>query len=123
MNDINKELAGLLGIPRHRTGKAGYCEVCGHHSCFKHNPDFISDAGKIELLRLMMKREDWPEFCNSIGHSYATKKIPSSAYYYIWMVYILDTTGRLAQAAVEFLRKEIHDLGPNCCEDDPRRER
>jgi hypothetical protein len=117
MKDINRELAERLGIPRHRTGKAGYCEVCGHHSCFEKNPDFTSDSGKIELLRLMMKREDWPEFCGL----WAGCEMMGN--FYIHIDYITDTTGRLAQAAVEFLRKEIHDLGPNCCEDDPRRER
>jgi hypothetical protein len=100
MKDINRELAERLGIPRHRTGKAGYCEVCGHHSCFEKNPDFTTDSGKIELLRLMMKREDWSKFLFTINK---VAGITVWGQNFIFVRYITDTTGLLAQAAVEWL--------------------
>jgi hypothetical protein len=107
MSDINKELAELLGLCWHRNkiqlysgGEIRYsCENCGS---MDYNPDFTTDSGKIELLRLMMKREDWERFkfqieCQGYDH------IPGNC---VKLNLILDTTGLLAQAAVEWLRKE-----------------
>jgi len=57
------------------------------------DPDYTSDAGKVQLLREMGKRKDWEDFDRSItGHN--------SALAYIL---ILDTTGKLAQLALDWL--------------------
>jgi len=83
--DINRELAELLGM------------FVGEYKLSTPNiPDFTTDSGKIELLRLMMKRDDWPKFAHYVGtHNGAFP-----------LDLITDTTGLLAQAAVEWLRKE-----------------
>jgi hypothetical protein len=115
MNDINRELAELLGLCWHEfNDNPEQCSKCGKwfrgYYVDSPNPDFTTDPGKIELLRLMEKRADWPEFLwflwdkegIQIGVVYkafiSNKGIPH--------IYITDTTGRLAQAAVEFLRRE-----------------
>jgi len=93
MSDINRELAELLGLCWHEP-IPDICCKCGSREPF--NPDFTTDPGKIELLRLMMKRDDWPKFAHYVGtHNGAFP-----------LDLITDTTGRLAQAAVEWLRKE-----------------
>jgi hypothetical protein len=62
--------------------------------------NFESDSGKIELLRLMMKREDWSKFLFTIN------KIAGITVWgqnFIFVRYITDTTGLLARAAMEWL--------------------
>jgi hypothetical protein len=113
--DINRELAERLGVHWHKDNGEGFCgEVCdcGLHlydiECRSYtpvesqNPDFTSDPGKIELLRLMMKREDWPQFHLSLFRETAHGRMND----FIPIRFITDTTGLLAQAAVEFLRRE-----------------
>jgi hypothetical protein len=111
--DINKELAELLGLCWHEydhwEGRYQVCR-CGVKHFYSDkpvdwaNPDFASDSGKIELLRLMMKREDWSKFAVYIWDAEVvinSQVIPQVA---ITIIYITNTTGRLAQAAVEFLK-------------------
>jgi hypothetical protein len=104
--DINRELAELLGVLHEvvidRDFPNALC-ACGATGCLKITPDFTSDPGKIELLRLMMKREDWSKFLFTIN------KIAGITVWgqnFIFVRYITDTTGLLAQVAVEFLRRE-----------------
>jgi site-specific recombinase len=100
MSDINKELAVLLGLCWHEQVDRNTmeCKHCHESMLFpwQRNPDFTADSGKIELLRLMKTRECLKEFlmylCDVGTLSYTD--------------YLLDTTGLLAQAAVEWLRKE-----------------
>jgi hypothetical protein len=63
--------------------------------------DFTTDSGKIELLRLMMKRKDWPEFLDKVGWCSRWEK-----HSYLYIDYLTDTTGKLRDAALEWLRKE-----------------
>jgi hypothetical protein len=103
MNEINKELAGMLGLCWHEWADDGECYKCtlyvGPFGVHPDRPDFTTDSGKIELLRLMQKREDWPKFAHYVGtHNGAFP-----------LDLMTDTTGRLAQAALEWLRKEAGD--------------
>jgi hypothetical protein len=101
--NINRELAGLLGLCWHPggvwyDGKQYICEKC-KQSVDENatNIDFISDPGK--LLRLMMKHlseKDFREFNSVISCC-------ESAGVCILTDYITDTTGLLAQAAREWL--------------------
>jgi len=115
MSDINKELAELLGLHWHEgTEKSTYANhiicSCGftfHKDTLKRhiplcNPDFTTDSGKIELLRLMKEVDNWDGFLLDNG---ALSK-HSRSLDCIQVDFITDTTGLLAQAAVEFLRKE-----------------
>jgi hypothetical protein len=98
--DINRELAGLLGLCWHKWEYGlDYCIRC-KTAIYTPNPDFASDSGKIELLRLMRFKVNFQLFLDSltIGESDLSGMIPVD--------YLLDTTGLLAQAAVEFLRRE-----------------
>ena len=121
--DINRELAELLGLCWHeiintyeQTGwnegfiyKCQRCNKISNHDEY-WNSDFTTDPGKIELLRLMMKREDWVQFAKAIGGiPYDLKFDPKTIelLFCRWSIpldnYITDTTGLLAQAAVEWL--------------------
>jgi hypothetical protein len=103
--DINKELAGLLGLCWHEydhwEGRYQVCR-CGVKHFYSDkpvdwaNPDFASDSGKIELLRLMIKRDDWDKFWELL---YQEQGFHPN----FWVFYLTDTTGLLAQAAVEWL--------------------
>jgi hypothetical protein len=111
--DINRELAGLLKLEWHSTivdgesdltscvcgyGPAGFWRVQEH--CEDCNPDFTADP--VSLLRLMMKRADWEKFLQLTGWMYFDKDTDAPIYY-IKTDFITDTTGRLAQAALEWL--------------------
>jgi hypothetical protein len=96
--DINKELAELLGLCWHENAIQPLysnvrfaCSKCGSND---YNPNFTSDSGKIELLRLMFAREDWIDFRDQYITVYGDA-VPVDL--------LLDTTGLLAQAAVEWL--------------------
>jgi hypothetical protein len=97
---INKELAELLGLPINQWKTRGVDGKMHLHS----NPDFTSSDGKIELLRLMMKRGDWDAFLAYL-YIHQTEDSGMEA----MAKYITDTTGRLAQAAREWLtaQKEV----------------
>jgi hypothetical protein len=117
--DINEELAGLLGLCWHKfiyTGGYGSspdkmtrqvekCSKCGKKANIYGDeyPDFTTDSGKIELLRLMEKREDWLEFAEV---NFVIQYDDYSYKAFIPVSLMTDTTGLLAQAAVEFLRRE-----------------
>jgi len=109
--DKNKELCELLGICWHEIkivdGK--YVCSCGKiagmlfDSCEFSNPYFTTPSGMVQLLGIMRERDDWPEFVE--------EKIGASVYQRNrgWIVtinldYIFDTTGKLRDAAIEFLK-------------------
>jgi hypothetical protein len=109
--EINKELAGLLGICWHEMDDEGFvtlkdgkmfitCKRCNQFiDMAEMNPDFSSDAGKVQLLRLMEGRSDWDEFhCYALGVDEDNDLIP--------LGYITDTTGKLAKAALEWVKGE-----------------
>ena len=76
MNDINKRLCELLRKPH---------EIV--------DPEFVSPAGRIDLLKRMRKREDWTICYQTLGLYDASGLL----------FYILDDTGAFAQAVLEFL--------------------
>lgn len=121
MNDINRRFVELLGPPlcwheeveSHDFGMDGYSVCsCGEEDCYKPNPDFIADP-RLVLVE-MMKREDWKEFVETAGvWSNRTTGMMSE---HILIDYILNTTGLLVTAAVEWLERECimrADFGPN----------
>ena len=76
----NQRFAELAGIEWHKVAKKAdakgryYCscliafsynKAVTQDHCDSCNPDF-TDAR--EVLKVMMEREDWPEFCEQIGH-------------------------------------------------------
>jgi hypothetical protein len=98
--DKNKELCELLGLCWHEP-IPDICCKCGSREPF--NPDFSTDSGKIELLRLMPV--EFVESLFSISeveyHSYRPEK--RMIVFAKFIDLITDTTGLLAQAAREWL--------------------
>jgi hypothetical protein len=112
--DINRELAGLLGLCWHKWEYGlDYCIRC-KTAIYTPNPDFESDSGKIELLGMM---EAHPKgklfFAKLMYRGQNVEAIDDDGY--ISRHYITDTTGLLAQAAVEWLtaQKEGYDTISN----------
>ena len=103
----DKDIVEKLGGCWHEfnIGVAGYhycihCKVMSIYD-FIANPDFTSDAGKIQLLRMMSKREDWYLFVHKIG------KYNSGHFYsdYVEIDYIIGQTGKLRDAAWKWLKE------------------
>ena len=66
-----------------------------------NNPGYAADPRLV--LREMMKREDWDSFCDYIGYlDFSEDGYPLR---YVRMDYILDTTGKLRDAAIDFLKE------------------
>ena len=88
MKDVNKRLCELLGcdVPRITDGKMRFIDVA----------DFFSEKGRIDLLKRMDEKHCLYEFI-------------ASNYEY-WDTYLidllLDDTGAIARAALEFLEKK-----------------
>jgi hypothetical protein len=91
MTDIeqaNREVAEALGVH--------WYEHLPHL-----NPDFSTDAGKVELMRLMRAREDWWEFFDSCD----TFRIRYHRVVSHITEMTIDTTGKLLFACRYWLRK------------------
>ena len=111
--DRNRRFAGLTGICWHKArdpimsdvgGKV--CGKCGER--FEDNPDYAADP--CEVLKVMIAREDWPEFQKNIGDVERTiiegdgrKTLVNPT---IRIDYITDETGKLRDAAIKFLEEE-----------------
>ena len=69
------------------------------------NPDFNADP--VSCLEVMMEREDWPKFLDTIGgakiYSSLGKEVKREEY--IIVGYITDRTGRLADLAYEWIKR------------------
>jgi hypothetical protein len=89
---INKELAELLGLPINQWKTKGMDGKMHLHS----NPDFTSDPRLV--IREMQKREDWDAFLAYL-YIHQTEDSGMEA----MAKYTTDTTGRLEQAARDFL--------------------
>jgi len=96
--DKNRRFAELAGICWHKArdpimsdvgGKV--CGKCGER--FEDNPDYAADPR--EALRVMQVRKDWLCFVRSIA--YTAQGISDL---------LLDTTGKLRDAAIKFLEAE-----------------
>jgi len=77
--------------------KAFICDKCGKRHAV--NPDFTTDAGKVQLLKEMRKRVDWHLFVHEIG------KCNSGHFYsdYVEIDYITDTAGKFRDATWKWL--------------------
>jgi hypothetical protein len=115
-DELNKELCGLLGICWHEFnskdskralarsrifgGSGRECKKCGigiESEKRKDNPDFTSEVGRVQLLKLMADRDDYDDFIGFINrwHWIDTEE----AFYFM-----LDDNGAFARAARDFLK-------------------
>jgi len=111
--DKNREFHELLGLCWHELNPSGvgFLCTCGrwfeyedidniHMRC--HNPDYAADP-RLVLREMQKKGSDlYDDFLDSLA--------PELEHYgYIEAYYILDTTGKLRDAAIKFMRKETAD--------------
>ena len=74
------------------------------------NPDYVADPRLV--IREMEKRGDWPRFCKKIGYAmgaiYASSQKPDPAptRFLVYIDLIMDTTGKLATLARDWLREQ-----------------
>ena len=89
MEDVNKRLCELLDCEPYET----YSRLTGLY--IEDYPDFADPSGRIDLLKRMRKRDDHEEFASFINPNH------------LWDTYLidllLDDTGALARAALDFL--------------------
>jgi hypothetical protein len=108
--DKNRYVVEQLGICWHER-RAGFMlgiSVCSCGITYKDghehiNPDFTTKEGRVQLLELMMGREDWTDFKQSIDC--LDWPLPTSNYFdvYVHAKYI-TTPGALLDAVYEFLK-------------------
>jgi hypothetical protein len=118
MSDLNQRLHEALGLCWHHwvLGKQKfdesdhfYCTKCGYRLGYTETtdqPDYVADPRLV--LREMQKREDWIDFCESNRWIWAN-------YMAIKIDVILDTTGKLARLALDWLKSgEDGGRGQGC---------
>ena len=94
--NLNRRFTELCGISPYR------CVSGEGDGVGKERKDFI--AHPTFVLREMMKREDWLLFAKTYFHWQTYDKINYNID--IPLKYILDTTGLLVKAAIEWLEKQ-----------------
>jgi len=97
-DELNKELCGLLGI------NPKILSVMG--GMMWEYPDFTSEVGRVQLLKLMMKRDTTEEVENkkSIYDFFDSLDYNVGHDYHFCNGYLLDDDGAFAIAARDFLK-------------------
>jgi len=99
-DELNKELCGLLGICWHEFMEKEYrCTHCDAPD-YEKNPDFTSEAGRVQLLKLMSKR---PDFIRFLLSTFVWLYSPDALSAH-WADMFLDDNGAFAIAARDFLK-------------------
>jgi len=98
--EINKRFAKLAGICWHESnypeGVTGYQFVCLKcKQLYNHNPDFCADPR--EVLKVLEDKFMLSQFLYSFSWD---------SPYFFMQDYILDTTGKAALAAIEWMEKQ-----------------
>ena len=113
--ELNKELCGLLGICWHREAITPSWDIecfCGYKTnktrafnCHtkKSNPDFTSEAGRVQLLKLMMKIKNYEDF-GDLWFLFACWDDKENKVYAVPTKYLTDDNGAFAMAARDFLK-------------------
>ena len=104
--DKNRELHELLGLCWHET-KADTpwkCSKCGMGMSLVVYPDYAADPRLV--LREMRKRDDWIDFQNwcFVG----VTELDGNVCYGVPIDLALDTTGKLRDMAIEYLKGATH---------------
>ena len=101
--EINRKLHEALGRCWHEpaANKPWYCMKCKDY--FHHtNPDYCADPRLV--IEAMMERKDWPLFLDYVGGDYYPPADPLAGNIsLIDCNLILDKTGKLRDAAIEWL--------------------
>jgi hypothetical protein len=89
-----------------------YGEAAIPHMKVNINPTFLDPAGRIQLLELMMGRDDWDLFCSQIGYRYTNggNYNPIHGYVSCYQEFVnidyLTEDGLLLDAAWRFLKEK-----------------
>lgn len=90
----DKFICEKLELCWHDFNGNGCCRNCKQfRSEVKSNPDFTTEAGRVQLLKLIVKHEKYYDFCCDIGTGIFT--IP--------VRYIEDDTGKFRDAVFKWL--------------------
>jgi len=119
---LNKQLCGLLGICWHEFnskdskralarsrifgGSGRECKKCGigiESEKRKDNPDFTSEVGRVQLLKLMMKIKNYEDF-GDLWFLFACWDDKENKVYAVPTKYLTDDNGAFARAARDFLK-------------------
>lgn len=95
--DKNRFVAEKLGLCWH-----GIVAYAGY------NPAFNSDAGAVQLLRLMEEHKDYKEFISSLVESTYVYRGVLKVHHSIFIKDYITTPGKLLDAVWEWVRKEAH---------------
>jgi len=90
--DMNKRFAELAGVSCHVWETKGMDGKMYSH----RQPNYAAEIR--EVLKVMRAREDWSLFAPTVG-----RWDGSTAEYFVRDDYILDTTGKLRDAAIEWM--------------------
>ena len=105
--DKNKRICQILGIEWHEElDPDGYCSCGQYHTVTNPvpvNPNFTTDAGKVQLLREIRKLPNHKEFLYFLTRK-STMVIEEINN--ILRDYIEDTTGKLLDAFLEWDRRK-----------------
>ena len=115
--DKNKQLHKLLGLCWHEwkptkdipenLAYGSSCKKCGTHiNISGDNPDYTSDAGKVQLLREMAKRKDCCDFLLRVNALAGKHTLIGDL---IHIDYMIEDTGKLRDLAIKWLKKEATD--------------
>jgi len=80
------------------------CMYCGHELLFTRNPEYVSLAGRVLLLKEMMEREDCERFLSLVTNELGGN--PSQFLRVFIEIYIAGDTGKLLDAVYEWAVKE-----------------
>ena len=102
-DELNKQLCGLLGICWHHFMEKEYrCTHCDAPD-YEKNPDFTSEAGRVQLLKLMMKIKNYENF-GDLWFLFACWDDKENKVYAVPTKYLTNDNGAFARAAREFLK-------------------
>jgi hypothetical protein len=94
-----------------RSIRQGWLCTCGKWSCQDQNPTFLDPAGRIQLLELMMGRDDYYDFVHDLHWTQQTSTNRGDELLTIPIVYL--TTNQdpslLLDAACQFLKEHDND--------------
>jgi hypothetical protein len=90
------------------------CSKCGVNTDRVSNPTFLDPAGRIQLLELMMRREDWPRFAQYIcsipyDFVFTPQTIELASCKWAIPTRHITETGLLLDAAYRFLKEKEKD--------------
>jgi hypothetical protein len=107
--EMNRYVADRMGWCWHsiyppNDTRYGYCRHCGKHQSewdYKDNPDFSTKSGTVDLLGLMMKRDDASAFFGTLVYGYDPEEDEEE----LIPCHIVTTSGALLEAVYGWFKE------------------